>query len=143
MRRFVCGDRLARLLIHLERTENPLFIAQVEPRRFGIDLPQALEHGRCAALGQLPLQALAHRAAGAAGCKKVAAADETVEIQTRAADKNRALPRWRECPAQASASSVKRATDQLSRGSATPTMWCGMPSVSSGVGAAVPMAMPR
>ena len=88
----MCGDRLARLLIHLERTENPLFIAQVEPRgALGIDLPQALEHGRCAALGQLPLQALAHRAAGAAGCK-VAAADETVEIQSRAADKNGALP---------------------------------------------------
>ena len=42
-----------------------------------------------------------------------------------------------------SASSVNRDTDQLSAGSATPIMWWGTPSISSGVGAAVPMAMPR
>ena len=42
-----------------------------------------------------------------------------------------------------SASWVNRDTDQLSAGSATPIMWWGMPSISSVVGAAVPMAMPR
>ena len=42
-----------------------------------------------------------------------------------------------------SAASVKRDTDQLSAGSATPIMWWGTPSISAGVGAAVPMAMPR
>ena len=36
-----------------------------------------------------------------------------------------------------------RATDQLSEGSATAIMWWGTPSLSSSVGAAVPMVMPR
>ena len=38
---------------------------------------------------------------------------------------------------------IKRAADQLSAGSATATMWWGTPSISRGVGAAVPMVMPR
>lgn len=43
----------------------------------------------------------------------------------------------------ASASRTYRATDQLSAGSATATMWWGTPSISSAVGAAVPTVMPR
>ena len=43
----------------------------------------------------------------------------------------------------ASAAAVNRATDQLSAGSATATMWWGIPSISAGVGAAVPMVSPR
>ena len=33
--------------------------------------------------------------------------------------------------------------DRYDAGSATPIMWWGTPSISAGVGAAVPMAMPR
>ena len=44
---------------------------------------------------------------------------------------------------QAVASRAKRATDQLSAGSATATMWWGTPAISSAVGAAVPTVRPR
>ena len=36
-----------------------------------------------------------------------------------------------------------RAADHCSAGSATAIMWWGTPSISSAVGAAVPMVMPR
>ena len=52
-------------------------------------------------------------------------------------------PRARMSSTQAAAARVYRATDHCSSGSATATMWWGTPSISSGVGAAVPMVMPR
>ena len=53
------------------------------------------------------------------------------------------FPRRRMSCTHASASRTYRATDQLSAGSATATMWWGTPSISSAVGAAVPTVIPR
>ena len=53
------------------------------------------------------------------------------------------LPRARISCTHRSAASANRATDQLSSGEATATIWWGTPSISSAVGAAVPMVIPR
>ena len=53
------------------------------------------------------------------------------------------LPRARIPSTQAEAISTYRAAEKSSPGSATSIMWCGIPSISSAVGLAMPMSMRR
>lgn len=137
----VLGDGPARLVPDLQRPDDPFLIGggnALIGRR--IHLAQLLRRGSIPSAAALAWSRCRQPVLWTAKVRPEIRESMYSPVPPTTMDR---FPRAKMSSKHRAASATYRATDQLSSGSATPIIWWGTPSISSGVGLAVPMSIRR